>query len=71
MGNLGLPEIMIIFVIALIVFGPSKLPEIGKSLGKGISEFRKASREVTRSWEEEAANENKKDMPSEISGKSS
>ncbi len=59
MGNLGFPEILIIFVIALIVFGPGKLPEIGKSLGKGISEFRKASRDVARTWEEEAANEHK------------
>jgi sec-independent protein translocase protein TatA len=42
MGNLGFPELLVIAVIALLVFGPSKMPEIGKSLGKGIAEFRKA-----------------------------
>ncbi len=42
MGNLGFPELVIIVVIALIVFGPGKMPEIGRSLGKGIAEFKKA-----------------------------
>lgn len=46
--NLGVPELLIIFVLALIIFGPGKLPELGKSLGKGISEFRNASREITQ-----------------------
>jgi TatA/E family protein of Tat protein translocase len=53
MGSLGMQEIVIIFVIALIVFGPRKLPEIGKSLGKGLAEFKKASNELKRTWEEE------------------
>lgn len=42
MFNLGMPEIILILVIALVVFGPGKLPEAGKSLGKGISELRRA-----------------------------
>ena len=42
-GTLGGPELFLIFVVALIVFGPRKLPEIGKSLGKMMAEFRKAS----------------------------
>jgi sec-independent protein translocase protein TatA len=53
MGNLGMPEIIVIFVLALIVFGPRKLPEIGKSLGKGLAEFKKASNDLRRTWEEE------------------
>jgi TatA/E family protein of Tat protein translocase len=39
-GNIGLPEILIVLIIALIVFGPKRLPELGRSLGKGIREFR-------------------------------
>ncbi len=53
MWNLGFPEIVIIFVIALLVFGPRKLPELGKSLGKGLAEFKRASNELKRTWEEE------------------
>ena len=41
-GSLGAPEILVIFVVALIVFGPSKLPEFGKSLGEAIRGFKKA-----------------------------
>lgn len=40
MPNVGLPEILIVLVIALVVFGPKKLPELGRSLGKGINEFK-------------------------------
>ncbi len=53
MGNLGMQEIIVIFVLALIVFGPRKLPELGKSLGKGLAEFKKASNELKQTWEEE------------------
>ena len=42
MGNLGFPEMRVIVVVALLFFGPGKLPEIGKSLGKGIAEFKRA-----------------------------
>jgi TatA/E family protein of Tat protein translocase len=60
MGSLGIQEMIIILVIALIIFGPKKMPEIGKSLGKGIAEFKKASSDLARTWEEEAGAENKK-----------
>lgn len=40
LGNVGLPEIAIVLIIALIVFGPKRLPELGRSLGRGIREFR-------------------------------
>ena len=39
-GNIGLPEILVVLVIALIIFGPKRLPELGRSLGRGIREFR-------------------------------
>jgi sec-independent protein translocase protein TatA len=39
-GNVGLPEILVVLVIALIIFGPKRLPELGRSVGKGIREFR-------------------------------
>lgn len=45
--NFGAPELILILVIALIVFGPGKLPEIGGAIGKGIREFRRASSELT------------------------
>jgi TatA/E family protein of Tat protein translocase len=51
-GTLGGPELFLIFVIALIVFGPRKLPEIGKNLGKMMSEFRRASNDLKRTLEE-------------------
>ena len=44
MFGIGVPELILILVVGLIVFGPGKLPEMGRSLGKGIREFRKASR---------------------------
>ena len=43
MFNLGMSELVLILVIALVVFGPGKLPEVGKALGKGIQEFKRAT----------------------------
>jgi sec-independent protein translocase protein TatA len=45
MFGLGIPELIVIFVIALIVFGPKKLPDLGKSIGRAMAEFKKASDE--------------------------
>jgi sec-independent protein translocase protein TatA len=52
-GSLGMPELIVIFVIALIIFGPRKLPELGRSLGRSIAEFKKATNELQSSLEEE------------------
>jgi TatA/E family protein of Tat protein translocase len=52
-GSIGMPELIIIFVIALIIFGPRKLPELGRSLGKSLAEFKKASNELKNTLEEE------------------
>lgn len=49
MPSIGFPEIVVILLIALLVFGPKKLPEIGRTLGKTISELRRASREFSSS----------------------
>lgn len=51
--NLGFPEMMFIFVLALILFGPKKLPEIGRQIGKGLAEFKRASREFQSQIEDE------------------
>ena len=59
MGNLGFTEILLIGVALLIFFGPSKLPELGKALGKGIQEFKKASRELTDSVKDDVADAGK------------
>ncbi|HEX6464133.1 MAG TPA: TatA/E family twin arginine-targeting protein translocase [Vicinamibacterales bacterium] len=53
MGSVGLPELIIIFTIALIVFGPRKLPELGKTLGRSIAEFKRASNELKNTLDEE------------------
>ena len=52
MGPFGPSEIIFIFILALVVFGPKKLPEIGRTLGKGMREFRKATDELKSTWED-------------------
>jgi sec-independent protein translocase protein TatA len=53
MGSVGTPEILLILIIALLLFGPRKLPELGKSLGRAIREFKRASTELQETLERE------------------
>jgi TatA/E family protein of Tat protein translocase len=55
--GLGMTEVLVILVIALIVFGPRKLPDLGKSLGQAMSQFRRASDDFKRTWEQEVESE--------------
>src|SRR5436190_15568041 len=52
-GSLGVPELILIFAVALVVFGPRRLPEIGRTLGKALGEFRKATDELKNTIERE------------------
>ncbi len=65
-GSVGLPELLLIFVIALLLFGPRKLPEIGKTLGKAMNEFKRASNDLQRSLEDEIAVDELKQTKREI-----
>jgi Tat protein translocase TatB subunit len=56
MGNIGFPELLFIFVLALLVFGPRRLPELGRSLGKGLAEFKRATSGLKDSIEQEIRN---------------
>jgi TatA/E family protein of Tat protein translocase len=59
-GSLGLPELIFIFVLALLVFGPRKLPELGKTVGKALGEFRRATADLKSSFDTELELEERK-----------
>jgi sec-independent protein translocase protein TatA len=61
-GSLGMPELLLILVIALIVFGPKKLPEVGRSLGKAMREFKRTTEEIKGKFEEQINAEEFKDL---------
>jgi Tat protein translocase TatB subunit len=66
-GNIGFPELLVIMIIALLIFGPKKLPEVGRSIGKALREFRKTSDEIKEKIEEEIQAAEFKDIKEEIS----
>ena len=65
-GSIGMPEMVIILVIALIIFGPRKLPELGRSLGRSINEFKKASNELRSTLEDEIRVEERKEQQAKV-----
>lgn len=69
MFGIGLPEIIIIMIVALIIIGPSKLPDLAKALGKGMAEFRKATDDIKESLDlDEEIQEVKSDLVDSVSG---
>jgi sec-independent protein translocase protein TatA len=60
-GSVGMPELLIILTIALIIFGPRKLPELGRSLGRSLQEFKRASNELKSTLDEEIRIEEERD----------
>jgi sec-independent protein translocase protein TatA len=52
-GSIGVPELIIIFIVALLVFGPKKLPEVGKSVGKAIRDFKRSTEDIKNKFEDE------------------
>jgi sec-independent protein translocase protein TatA len=71
MGTVGVQEMVVIFIVALVLFGPKKLPELGKTIGKALTEFRRASNDLKATFENEMhslerENESLKEVTSKV-----
>ena len=65
-GPLGMPEIIMIFIVGLLLFGPRKMPQLGRSIGRALGEFRRASNEFKRTVEDEVAAEEIRTVEKEL-----
>ncbi len=66
-GSIGMMEMVVIFLVALLVFGPRKLPELGKSLGRSLAEFKRASNELRNTLEDEVRIEEQREQSTRAS----
>ena len=63
LSNIGIPGLIIILVLALILFGPNKLPELGRAVGQTLKEFKNSTRETLEEFEDEVTAEQKRELP--------
>lgn len=61
MFGLGPPELIIIFIVVLLIFGPKRIPEAGKAIGEGIRELRSATKEISEDYDKDFKNDEKKE----------
>jgi TatA/E family protein of Tat protein translocase len=65
-GTIGMPELILIFAVALLLFGPRKMPQIGRSIGRALGEFRRASNDFKRTIEDEVAADEIRDVERDL-----
>ena len=65
-GNIGLPELIVIMGVALLIFGPRKLPEIGRTIGKAVREFKKSTEDIKEKFEEQIRVEEFKSLQADL-----
>lgn len=65
-GSIGIPELVMIFIVALLLFGPKQLPSLGRALGRALAEFKRASNDLQRTLEEEVRAEELRTLSREV-----